>query len=352
MPMEVLCMQNFKKSLKSSIVFIVCLLLVFSFIVFPCFQNGSDYNDTAARQKLSGEINYIFSGASHALAAFKPDVVDEKLNVCSWNLSTSSASLNGRKTLLEKELSRNKVDTVIIDISFDTLLRSQKNENATGEPMIICKLDNSIERFRYLIENVSLFNGDYENVTSILLRYGLKAWVAKLSGKFGTLQKNKGFMPDPSVDVSLSKDSITSAHKINKLQTDYLPENIEALNQTIELCKSYGANVILAVVPISEARIWKYTGWDKFLEEIKKISDQNNCVFLDFNLIRNRFEVFDDKCSFNNETHLSETGAEAFSEVFSAIILKMNNGEDISNLFYSSYDDMIANSIYNDYLNN
>lgn len=350
MPMEDLCMQNFKKLLKSSIFFIVCLLLVFSVIVYPCFQNGSEYNDSEARRKLSGEINYIFSGASHALAAFNPNIVDEKLNVCSWNLSTSSASLNGRKMLLEKELNRNKIDTVVIDISFDTLLRSQKNENATGEPMIICKLDNSKERFKYLTENVSLFNGDYENVISIFLRYGLKAWVAKLSGEFGTLQNNKGFMPDPSVDVSLSKDRIAYAYEINKLEIDYLPENIDALNQTIELCKSHGANVILAVVPISEARIWRYAGWDKFFEEIKKISDQNNCIFLDFNLIKNRFDVLDDKYSFNNETHLSEAGAEAFSEAFSDIIHRINNGEDISNLFYSSYSDMIANSVYNDYL--
>lgn len=342
-------MHNFKKSLKSSLIFLISLFLVISFIIFPCFQNGSNYNDSAARQKLSGELNYIFSGASHALAAFNTDIIDEKLNVCSWNLSTSSASLNGRKTLLENELKRNRVNTVVIDISYDTLSRSQKDENATGEPMIICKLDNNAERIKYLIKNVSLFNGDYENVTSIFLRYGLKAWMAKLSGEFGTLQKNKGFMPDPSVDVTLSENMIKPLQKRDRIQTNYLAENIEALKQTIKLCQEYDAKVILAVVPISEARIWKCSGWDVFSETVKSISEQNNCIFLDFNLIKTRFEIFDDRYSFNNETHLSETGAKAFSEAFSDVILKINNGENVSDLFYSSYNEMIDNSSYNDY---
>lgn len=344
-------MYNFKKAIKATLAFVLCFIISSTIIIFPCMQNGSDYNDSAARQELRGNIDYIFNGASHAYGAFYPAIIDEELGVCSWNLSSSSASLQGRKTILEKELQRNLVDTVVIDVSFDTLSRCQSEEHATGEPMIICKLDNNVERMRYFFENVSFWNSDYENVLSVFMRYGLKAWKSKMLGEFGQVQSNKGFMPAESIDLKLSEAEIVSQYNSAKRVLPFREENVEILKSTITMCQQYGARVIIAVVPISDVSIWKKENLDDFWRDLSTICEESDCLLYDFNLIKTRYETYSDVYSFADETHMSEDGAITFSKNFADIIQRLNAGEDVRHLFYASYDEMKQNSPYmEDYL--
>jgi len=339
-------MHNFKKVFKATVIFSLCLIITSIIIICPCFLNGSNYNDSAKRKELSGEITYIFNGASHCLAAVNPHIIDQGLSVCSYNLSSSSASLEGRYTLLKKEIERNKVDTVVIDVSFDTLSRSQKAENATGEPMVICKLDTVSERINYLFSNVSFFNNDYENIYSIFLRYGLKAWGALLNGEFNTVQTNKGFIPDAAVDVSLKPEEIISTHNVNELNTSFMKENVNCLKRMVDLCKENDVRVVVAVIPISEARIWRYRDFDNFYSQLRELCFELDCEMYDFNLLKSRFELFSDEKSFSNETHMSEQGASAFSDYLVCFFEYLNEGTNVSDMFYSSYEEMKDASLY------
>ncbi len=342
--LEGLCMCNFKKALGATISFVLCFAIACAIIICPCMMNGSDYNDSAARRELSGQIDYIFNGASHALAAFMPEVIDRELGTCSWNLSSSSASLKGRKYILEKELQRNPIDTVIIDVAFDILYSDPASLHATGEPMVICKLDNNIERIQYFSEQVSLINNDYENVLSIFLRYGLKAWKDFLTGNTGILQANKGFMPEASTDVTLSDERVIDCYRHNQLsngtEVNFLAENVEMLVEMISMCKQYGARVIVAVVPVSDAFIWENANMDKFKDDLSTICKDNDCIFIDFNLVKTRNQIYSDEFSYTNETHLSMRGAMAFSENFSSVIACLNNGENVDEMYYDSYEEL------------
>lgn len=339
-------MHNFRRALISTFCVILSFSIFFSIIVYPCFEDDSQYNDSKTRQDLSGNIDYIFNGASHAFQAFDTSVIDDELGICSYNLSSPSASLEGRYTLLEKEISRNTLDTVVIDIAFDSMVRSQSTENATGEPMIVCKLDSFSERANYLFNHVSFFNGDVENVISIFLRYGLKAWKDKLTGNTGTLQQNKGFSPMPANNITLQTDEIINGYNTNIVSTNFSDENIIQLEKMINLCKQHNTRVIVAVIPISDAFIWKYSNLDEFLDNLKQLCKKNNCPVYDFNLINNRYEILNDQTSFTNLTHMSAPGASAFSKTFCDFIKNVDSNQNLDLMFYKSYEELKQDSPY------
>lgn len=343
-------MRSFKKFLFSVIAFALILSLTCSAISFPAFLNGSDYNDSQKRKELAGSIDYIFCGASHALAAFIPSIIDQELGINSYNLSSSSSYFHGREALIEKEIQRNHLNTVVIEISTDGLARDNNDDNSTGEPYIICKLDTFSEKMHYAFSHLSFLNNDFENVISILLRYGLKSWKAWLNGEFGKVQKNKGFIPNPISDISIPEDEIIRRYNQNTDDSySFKDTNIESLIKIIDRCHENNVRVMVVVTPISDARIWKNKNINDFYQKLTALCSNNDCPVYDFNLAKERFSVFSDSHSFSNETHLSSDGAAAFSQAFSRFLNALNTGADTSALFYQSYDEMKEDSPYMQY---
>lgn len=346
-------MQGFRKALLATVSFILSVAIAIIIIIFPSMVNGSDYNDSKNREQLSGTLDYIFLGASHCMAAFVPNVIDEELGVNSYNLSSSAASMEGKLYLLKKEIDRNNLNTVVIDIAYDTLLRRPENDHARGEPMIVCKLDSISERIKYTVDSVSFFNNDYENFMSIFSRYGVSAW-KKIILKEQTNHKNgeNGFVPEKSVNVTLTENEIIKRRDIGSLDVNYSEKNIDILCEIIRLCKANKVRPVVLTIPIAESRIWKCDNWSEFTSAISNICEAEDCELYDYNLLKKRHEVFDDTVSFLNETHMSKTGAYAFSKEFSEIEKQVIQGADkkyISSLFYSSYEEMKADSPYMKY---
>ncbi len=340
-------MHSFRKAVLITVAFLISFVIICGIIVVPALLPSSPYNDSDLRKSLSGEIDYLFNGASHSMAAFNTAVVDERLGVCSYNLSYSSAYFPGRYLLVEKEIKRNNIDTVIIEVSLDALSRTSEGENGTGEPLLICRLDTFGEQIKYMCSNIDFFNNEYENVLSVFMRYGLKAWRSIIAGeKVGIAEKNKGYVPEKSKDVSLNDNAVIEQYRKEKHEYPFDENNVLILENMIKLCRDNNVQVYIAVIPISEARIWRDAGNEQFHTDLEKFCDVNECQLLDFNLIKNRFEIFNDKTSFTNETHMSSEGATAFSNVFSDVMLKIDNGEDVKKLFYENYDKMMEDSPY------
>ncbi len=338
-------MSTTYKVVFSSLFFIiVCSLSIFS-IILPAFQYDSIYNDIATRKELSGKIEFCAVGASHMLGGFIPDILDKKLNACSYNLSSYTASLIGRSTLLKKVEEKNPIKTVIIDISHDTFFRDAKHDNGTGEAMILCKLDSNVERLKYIMKNISFIQRDYENILSILIHYGLKSWSKKIKGQTEVIKKSKGYISNPVSNVVLKKNLKTLLN-CEKINTNYPEQNILIVSEMIHNSQLKGELIILVVVPVSESWLWKNSNMDDFRKFCLDFASKNNCLLIDFNLLKNRQLFFNDENSFCNETHLGNNGAECFTSLLAKYIYKINSGEDIKNDFYQSYIEAKHNSIY------
>lgn len=76
------------------------------------------------------------------------------------------------------------------------------------------------------------------------------------------------------------------------------------------------------------------------------MSRKYDCEFYDFNLLKNKNELFPLNTAFYDWLHLSGSGAETFSKEFVRLIKKVDGGEDVSSFFFNSYVEADANSIY------
>ena len=79
---EVSYMSSFKKAIKTIVLFLVILTFITTCIMELFFSSECYfYQDYRERKELAGSLDYLIVGASHALRAFRPDLLDEDLGV-------------------------------------------------------------------------------------------------------------------------------------------------------------------------------------------------------------------------------------------------------------------------------
>ena len=327
-------MHNFKKALIASLSFLLCFALLFSIVVFPTFEKDSLYNDSGKRQEVAGSIDLLISGASHALGGFIPEIIDSRLGCSSYNLSSYAFSFEGRLWLLEKELKRNPVSTYVLEISYDTI-RDYSNDRSTGEPMTILKLDSHSERLKYMSRYVPFT--DLDKVSSVVLRYGLNAWKAKLLGQVNIPQLNKGYIPNPCIDLGTDSALLEKIRDSKSIESDFNQKSLDSIEKLVNLCREYNCQVVVAIVPVSEQHIMEIANLDEFYTALSAYCNDLELELYDFNLLKNRDQLFSDASSFYDASHIGHEGAQLFSHAFSDVMLMREKGEDSAHLFYDSY---------------
>ena len=343
-------MPNFKKVLLSvlCVIFVISVLSSILFIPYLNSEMGY-YQDSKSRDSLAGKLDYLVVGASNGLCAFDPRVLDEKLGVSSYNLSGTLMTLGAKEFFLQKEISRNPVKTVVMDISFETLTRNEREEYAGGDAVSLAKCGSMQERLQFVLQYVHF--SDWLNLYGNLATPGIEYLLTVIKGSSvnGVEKAAKGFYGREVNDITLSEDEAKQNYNITHLNTEFRSENIEKLVSQIQACQQQGIQVILAVVPKSDRDLWKFDQHDVFYQWMMEFSKENDCDFYDFNLLKMRYEILNDEHSFFDATHMSEEGATMFSKACCDII-KRAETEDVSEYFYDSYEEMKADSPYMEYL--
>ena len=127
-------MRNFKKTARAVLALLLCVLVLYAGYTAPYFYGTAYYyQDASARSALRGSLNLLISGSSHAFRAFIPEQLDRTLGTESYNLACSMQTMEGRYRLLRKELERNPVQTVVIELSYNALTRSRAAEGPEGD---------------------------------------------------------------------------------------------------------------------------------------------------------------------------------------------------------------------------
>lgn len=332
-------MHSFKKVAAGVALFLAFTVCATCFVAAPAFMPDSLYNDSETRAALAGTIDTIFCGQSQALIAFDPMTVDSSIGTSSYNLSSYACTFDGRETMLKKELARNPVKTVVLEIAFDCLLESSA-DNSTGEAMIVCKLDTPGEKLAYFIDHASLNNAELDNIYAMFMRYGLNAWKAKLSGNVNIPQSNRGRIPQSGNDVTISPERIAAEYNSKTFDSNFSDKIFSKLGDIVEMCRAQGTEVIIAVTPLSDALLWQYNNLERVHEAVSAFAADKNCPYVDFNLYKKRGELFSDDVSFFDEAHMCDAGAEVFSREFAGILEMIKQGESIDELFCASYDEV------------
>lgn len=338
-------MRDFKKACKSAFLFGLIICLVFSFIFYKGAVKVKQQDDSAIRRSYAGTIDYLFNGASHLKTGLNPEIVDKKTGSNSYNLSGDALSWQGRYLLLKEEIERNPVKTVVIELSFDTFTRKDKSEYML---YTATRLSNAKERFRILHDGLSI--DGISNVINAMTEYGYE--VIKSRSKEINYQNYyesyiKGYAKEENNDITIVSDrEIADLYNSQPVSEKIRGNSIKYFDKAIELCRVKNIDVIFMVMPISNYLIWKTPNLDDVMNTVQSYCEAFNGKLIDFNLLKSRYTLWNDETSFKNENHLSIEGATIFSETYCEVMDKIDSGEDVSGLFYSSYEEMKEDSPY------
>ncbi len=331
-------MHNFKRALGMTLAFLLCVVIATAVIVEPYFHSETYYyQDIKVRKQLSGQLDALICGSSHAFKAFVPQILDDELGWNSYNLAGSMMTMHGRYALLKKELERNPVSTVVIELSFNALTRNRDTEGPEGDLYLLGRLDTPLERAEFFFSAMRL--NEYGRVYYDTLNRGITSWKKWIRDEQEPLiqYQTKGFIPVPANDFSLTQEDYNALHYTASFDTEIYEENMEYLEKIFDLCEKKNARVIMVTTPIAEINTCQYDNLDVFREWYVEIAQEHDCVFYDFNLLKEKDSLFPSDTAFYDPLHLSESGSQTFTTTFSDILKRADAGEDVSSLFYLSY---------------
>lgn len=338
-------MQIFKRFILYVLSVVLVVSLVSAAFIIPWLHTPTDLHDQALRAKLAGQIDTFVIGQSYSMNGIVPAKLDEKLGTTTYNLSGSLMPIYGQRYMIEKELSRNPVKHVILEITPDTFTSNERETQGNGDSYIVTRLDSFPEQLDYMIRCAQL--SDWPNIYARTLLLSMRSAAYRLLGRINLIDDaNMGFNPLKAEDVSLSPEAARAQFVTMSVFHNPLEENILKYEELIELCKQAGCEVTIVYPLVSHAKVWQLYDHDLFREWALGLSEKHDVPLFDFNLLKSRYELFSDETSFSDENHLCREGAEAFSEVMADVLARHRAGEDVSHLFYSDYEEMIYDSVY------
>ena len=329
-------MRNFSKIITHSLLLVTFVFILLVASMAPYFYGETYYyQDYRVRKSLSGTLDTLIIGSSHALRSVKPTILNEELNIKSYNLSSPLMSMYGRYVLLKKEIERNPIKTVYIELSYNALTLNKANLGLEGDLYLLGRLDNAKERIDFAKK---VFTKDeYKKVFSDTIQRS-KAALSEFSSERPEQYETFGYLPVPSNDKSLTIEEKKEIFNTESINTTINPENLEYFDNFIEICREHNINIVLIVTPVSESMILKHKNMDEAFSPYLELAKKYNLKYYDFNLDKKRTELYSEKTAFYDTTHLSDSGATIFSHRFSEIINEVNEGNNVSDVFYESYD--------------
>ena len=338
-------MQTFKRFFLYLACIVLAAALMSAVLIVPWLRSPTDFHDQALRASLAGQIDTLIIGQSYAMNGVVPSQLDERLGTHTYNLCGSLMPIHGQIYMVQKELARNPVRHVMIEITPDTFTSNERTTYGNGDSYVVARLDSLPERLDYLIRCVP--PADWPNIYARLLMQSARSAVQRLLGRQEHIEAGaRGFSPMKAENVALSLDYARKTHRRMNIFNAPLQENIRAYEELIALCQQAGCQVALIYTPISHGKVWQLYDQDNFHRWALDMAQRYDVPLFDFNLLRNRYTLLSDESSFSDESHLSREGAAAFSGMMADVLCRYRAGEDVSALFYPSYQEAIHDSPY------
>lgn len=329
-------MHNFKKIILHTALLIFFVIIILICSTLPYFWGESYYyQDYKVRTSLSGKLDTLVIGSSHALRSIKPTVLNEKLNTKAYNLSSPLMSMYGRYVMLEKEINRNPIKTVYLEISYNALTLDRKTLGLEGDLYVLGRFDNVFERINFF---TNAFTPDeYRKVLSdIIVRSKNSFSIHNTIEQYKTF----GYLSMPSNNQLLSDEVKEKVKNTKVLDTKIKEESLNYFDKIIKLCKNNDIRVIFVVTPVTERMILEYSNLDDIFSQYIDLAKEYNCEYYDFNLDKHRKKLYSEESSFYDNTHMSDSGAEIFSNRLAEIIKYVDQGNNVSNYFLNSYAEL------------
>lgn len=345
-------MHSFRKALVNTMIFLSVVIIIAGcptmFYFSYSINNWTATTDIVERASYAGQVDTLFTGASHGMKGFMPTEYEKVAGGCAYNLCGNLQTMKGRYALLKEEMDRNPVNTVFIEVSFNSLSRDSKEEGAEGDYDVVRRLITIPDKADFFFKNISI--DDWAICYYLSVHNSFSIIIENILGnKEQELQKaiaNKGFVGLEANDLSLSDEEYLSQSQSETILDTEIQVNIEYLNKMIDMAQEQGAEVILVTMPLSDRMINRTANLDKIYNQYVEIARKQGCDYYDFNLYKEMPNLLSDKENFYDDLHLAESGAEKFTCAFAELMKIRKRDSDVSDYFFSSYSVRRLNESY------
>ncbi len=322
-------MPSFKRAFVRCLIFLLAVMCVNAVICWPYFHGEVyHYQDGYVRDSLAGKLDLLICGASQAKRGISPAILNEELGCSSYNMGSPLMTMKSRYNLLKKELERNPVDTVIVELCYDTMVRDRDKVGREGDYYMLGRLTSPWERMAFFLDNARL--EEYLEFYYDTLNRGIQSWKQWEHKKIGTSESYQtlGFVPLGSNAVALPE---REAWNREAILTQIVPENRLYLEKILELCREREIRAVMVCTPLSDGAILSYDALEEIQSFYLEIAGKWDCEYYNFSLYPNKSDLFPDSTAFYDRNHLSYAGAETFTRLLCQVL--RGEGET----FYESY---------------
>lgn len=347
-------MQVFKnktfKNIMSAIVLVA--LIIVCYIFFSDMLSDVTYNsyfehDLKTIEKNNEDVDVIFVGASKIYMSMIPSVFEEKLDVQNAIVAATATQLMpGTYYYMQDLIERFHPDRFVIDVNWDRMM----NGYAVQPDLIVydrLSLKNKIsfvkdcfnpKDYCYLLKPCR-YRGNFLELSTVRAdKKRLKEMNYTDYKDDGEYYREKGYIYSYS-NYSQGTVPIYSSDEFFYSDDLILEENVEYLEKCIELCKENGIEVTLVTCPCSLSYLYFVKDYELSVEWYKNFANEHGVEYVDLNYLKNREEILSDEYMYDN-CHISADAAPVISDIYSDILLAYENGEDISDLFYSDFEEL------------
>lgn len=296
-------------------------------------------------------IDAVFIGASHCSVGINPMVLDDKLQMNTYNLGSAGQPIDLTYLLLKEAIQSKDVKHVYVDLSYSMAEKTErKRENPDKLYIITDYMKPSLRKYEYLFcqfetdlwaNNVFYARRKWEDLFDS--EYVAKTLVKKQKDSYKNYDSvnngereyiGKGYVTIPK---AIPDGTYFTSKGYRIIDTENMSQEwIDTVLAMVDYCDKH--NVELTFISVPEPTIINVNNRDLFNEFVAQVLDGTGVEFYDFNLMRKEYWE-DTSTYFLDDNHMNEAGSTLFSELFGDFI----NG-DISEeeLFYSSMKEKLA----------
>ena len=314
-----LSMSNSRKNFLSKIVLFILGFFILEFIIGSIFTYMHNYNlNSGFHTKLMWDdlynkedysLDLVFSGSSHAMESFDPEIFDQALNIESFNLGTAAQKPQTGYYILQHVLQTQQPKLVVFEVYWAVMGTDYYPKQAVENMELI--QDKSISKALFK-DALSLKDQVLYQFKSYWYRGDISTFLKNIQGPVKSpyrYYKENGYVY--SSTIFDSKDLKEHLARTGPIVMDPLntEEGSQAyyLEKSIQLCQERNIEVLLVTSPLCPTYMQAVENYKETHETIQNIADKYQIEYMDYNIINEKEQLIKDE-NFRDRSHLNYSG--------------------------------------------
>lgn len=303
-------------------------------------------------------IDIAYVGSSHVKYTFSPDVIDAETGEYSFNLGSGSQGLDDSLAMIRELCATNHPKQIILELFASMAFRDYDDYDSVTRTMIVLDYLRPTQRkLRYLftaLPREQYVNGliparrvweklfDIRYIADLLKKkqtdaYRNHRFDAEGQGKIG--YGGRGYFVNKR---TWKPKSLWNGHPFwdrKHFTREGNPHALALLKEIIDFCRERGVKLTFVVAPVPEGSAVGLGDYQKYIDMIQEIADQNGLEYYDFNLCRPEYFDASQNDLYADFEHLNVEGSQQVSRLLGQLLAGKLSPQA---LFYDTMADKLA----------